>query len=397
MRRLLGVFFIIVMLIYAFSGLLKWAFPFGDPTLIFGLLGLVAIPFSLNEKIIHFKNKTNNIIVLILVLHLLIFGTIFYTISERYYVVKSGKMMFNLIGLFLPIIILRSQQSFAIFRRICWLLLVIAVSLLFRELIENNLERIRYFQEREVQGVSLPDYMSISYFLGSMILLLNDTKSKIGLFLLFITLVFMILLAAKGPLLFLIVCLLAQNRQKIKIFSIKSFVYIIGFVLMVSFFSILTGRSVFTNIEGRLMFFSDGIEADDSSYERIILFNKSIEVIQDNFFFGVGIGGFSKAISSEDARLSPHNIFLELWSETGILPVMILSIIFIVGFVEYNKSIKKFPTSSSKSIVAICLYMTLGLLVSSYLEDLRLTYFWIGVSVAFFTVKFQENNQYVRN
>ena len=72
------------------------------------------------------------------------------------------------------------------------------------------------------------------------------------------------------------------------------------------------------------MFFSDGIEADKSSFARLELFEKAITLISESPILGVGIGGFAKAIGEDDGRLSPHNIFLELWVEVGIFPLIVL-------------------------------------------------------------------------
>ena len=156
------------------------------------------------------------------------------------------------------------------------------------------------------------------------------------------------------------------------------------------------GFSILGNLSGRLLFFSEGIEADHSSLARLALFGKALEIIAVSPILGIGIGGFSKAIGLEDGRLSPYNIFLELWVEAGILPLIVLISLIVFLTVKYCKLLKVFPVDTGRSIISICLYMFLGLLVSSYLEDLRLTYFWLGVSISYFTLLFKEK-KYVWN
>ena len=382
--------FILVLFLYAYSGMEKWLIFFVDPTLVFGLLTLTTLPFFFNKKIINAGNKLNIVIGLILSIHLFILISAFYTVSDSYYIIKIGKIFFNLIALLMPIIILSNEKSFEVLKKYCWYAFIFCLLLLLIELISNNLDRIRFSSGEITEINPLPDYMSISYFLGTMILMWSETRDKLKIFLLFIGFIFMLLLAAKGPILFLAICLFWQYRHKIKIFKLGNLFYILGAILIIQVFSIITNNSVFLNLAGRLLFFSDGLDADQSSLERVFLFGKAIEIIQSNFFFGVGIGGFAKAFSGVDARLSAHNIFLEIWSELGVFPILILIFLFIYSRIQYKKIIKMFPNTYSNSILSIVFYMFLGLLVSSYLEDLRLTYFWVGISVAYSSVMFKK-------
>jgi O-antigen ligase len=221
-------------------------------------------------------------------------------------------------------------------------------------------------------------------------------KNNKKIILLLFAFMFMLLLAAKGPILFLFLSIIAMYWKQIKFFKLKTFFIGLSSVILFVGISFATGSSIFGNLIGRLMFFSEGIEADQSSLGRLVLFGKALELIAESPILGVGIGGFSKAIGGEDGRLSPHNIFLELWVEVGILPLIILFALIIFLTVKYRKLLKVFPDYMGKSIISICLYMFFGLLVSSYLEDLRLTYFWIGVSIAYFALLYREK-KYVRN
>lgn len=376
--------------LYAFSGLLKWIFPFIDPTLLFSLFCVFAILLRYNAKVFVIKNILNFVFVFILVIHLCILSSISYTQSDSYYFIKTGKIFFNLIALVSPLFILASRKSFEVLKKCCFVSLVIVLILLFYELFANNLNRIRFQDDIPGESNPLPDYMSISYYLGSMILMLFDIKSKKKIILSILAFLFMILLAAKGPILFLILSILVVYWKQISGLKIKSILIIIICGLFFAGISILSGASIFGNLSGRLLFFSDGIDADQSSLARLMLFGKALDLISISPILGVGIGGFSKAIGGEDGRLSPHNIFLELWVEAGILPLIVF--LLLIGFLIncYRNLLVKFQCVLGKSIVSICLYMFFGLLVSSYLEDLRLTYFWIGVSISYFALLYRE-------
>lgn len=391
--KILTNFLLVFLFLYAYSGLLKWLITFVDPTLIFGILSMLSIPVFFYIQRISIKYPLNNAVWIVLGIHTFIFVSMFYTISERYYLVKVGKIFFNLIALLMPILILRNKDVFVVLRICCKSALSIGIIILIYELFNNNLTRIR-FQE-DIPGVqnAFPDYMSISYFLGTMILYLFPTKNSKEILLLVLAVIFMLLLAAKGPILFLIITLLIIYRKSLKFFSLKALSFVLGGGVAIFLISLITGSSVFSNLAGRLMFFSDGIEADKSSLERVVLFGKAIDIIQSNILFGVGIGGFSKAMSGEDGRLSPHNIFLELWSETGIIPLILLATLVYYLILHYRKLLRSNDTRDTKAIIAICLYMFFGLMVSSYLEDLRLTYFWLGVSIAYFSLIYKSKDQ----
>lgn len=386
-------FFIILLFLYAYSGLIKWI-PSGiDPTLVFGVLSLISIAFAFKRKIIVLKNELNVLIPMVLLLHLLILISALYTVSTEYYIIKLGKIFFNLIALLTPLVIITGKFGIVTLKKCCWAALIIGLLLLSYEFVNNNLQRIRFLLDADVSSSPLPDYMSISYFLGTMVLMLSDTKIRWKRSLLILAVMFMLLLAAKGPILFLIICMLFLYWKEIKFFRLRTLYFSLSSIIFIVGFSVATGSSLFSNIGGRLMFFSGGIEADQSSLERLILMGKAYEMIIENPFTGVGIGGFSMAMSGSDGRLSPHNIFFELWSEVGVLSVLLMIFIMIYSIIIYRKMIKKFPAKDGKSIVVICLYMFFGLLVGSYLEDLRLTYFWIGVSIAYFSVVIKESNK----
>ena len=388
--------FVSFLFLYAFSGILKWIIFFIDPTLLFAALCFVAIMLAFNTKVLVLENPLNNVIGLVLLLHLCILVSMSYTVSDRYYLIKTGKIFFNLVGLLAPLFILRSRNSFEIFKKCCWLALSFALLLLFFELFNNSLTRIRFQDDIPGETNPFPDYMSLSYFLGTMTLFLLDMKNNKKMILLLFAFMFMLLLAAKGPILFLFLSIMAMYWKQIKFFKLKTFIIGLSSVVLFIGISFATGSSIFGNLIGRLMFFSEGIEADQSSLGRLVLFGKALELIAESPILGVGIGGFSKAIGGEDGRLSPHNIFLELWVEVGILPLIVLFALIVFLTVKYRKLLKIFPDYMGKSIISICLYMFFGLLVSSYLEDLRLTYFWIGVSIAYFALLYREN-KYVRN
>jgi O-antigen ligase len=391
--------FIFSLFFYAFSGLIKWLVFFVDPTLFFGVLTLFAIPFYIDKHKIHFGFKLNYAIWSYIGVYFLIFLSVIYTVSDNYYLIKSGKILFNFLAILMPILILRNYNSFLFLKTISKFSLIFCLLILSYGLLTNNLYWVRYQENNLDEQILTPDYMSISYFLGTMILFLWETKSKPLVLLLICAFIFMIVLAAKGPILFLLPCIFIFHGKSLKIFSFKSFYLALVFVTLIATLNFFLGGSVFNNLIGRLSFFDGGIEADKSSFERIFLMSKSLEIIKDNFIGGVGIGGFSKAINGVDVRLSPHNIFLELWAEVGIFSLLLFFLMIYFIFKEFKFFLFNSTSNISTSIISVNLYLFLALIVSSYVEDMRLNNFWIGVSIAFFSLEYKNsyNVRYNRN
>jgi O-antigen ligase len=118
----------------------------------------------------------------------------------------------------------------------------------------------------------------------------------------------------------------------------------------------------------------------------VILLQKGINLIFENVFLGVGIGGYSKAIGNSDGRLSPHNLFIEVWAETGLIPLFLLIIICVIYFYKFRLLLREYDFQLGENLIYLCLFLFLSNMVSSYLEDLRTTYFWLGVTIAYYTI-----------
>jgi O-antigen ligase len=60
---------------------------------------------------------------------------------------------------------------------------------------------------------------------------------------------------------------------------------------------------------------------DNSTYYRSLQWNSSIEIWRENPIVGSGLGGFAYSWSFADIREYPHNIFLELLAEGGVIAI----------------------------------------------------------------------------
>uniref|UniRef100_UPI004047D5FB O-antigen ligase family protein n=1 Tax=Roseivirga sp. TaxID=1964215 RepID=UPI004047D5FB len=373
-----GLFFL-----FAYSGLTKWVISFVDTTLLFGVLTLFGCVILSNRKIKKI-GPFQSAIILFVLLHFWFCFSALYSLSQSYYQYKLFIVLTNFAIFFLPILIFRDEQSFASLKKLAFYFLVLAEVILLYELLDNNLRALKYtFGEEDSL---IPNYQTVSYFLGSMVILMANSAAIYKRIVLLIAVLFMILLSAKGPLLFIMIAFLVRlkNFRRLNIKNIILIAILGGGVFYgaTRFLQI----NVFSGIAGRLLFFTDGLEADQSSYDRLILLSHAYNVIIDNWLLGVGIGGFSNAVEGIDGRMSPHNLFLEVWSEMGLIALLILAFMIYRFFRLFRQNINLNSDYTGVSLVLICLFLFLGNMVSSILEDLRVTYFWLGMAVAFYSM-----------
>lgn len=62
---------------------------------------------------------------------------------------------------------------------------------------------------------------------------------------------------------------------------------------------------------------------DNSSLVRLYFWYKSFEKIRESHLLGIGAGGFARLIVGRDVQLYPHNIFLEIALEFGIIGLLL--------------------------------------------------------------------------
>lgn len=92
-----------------------------------------------------------------------------------------------------------------------------------------------------------------------------------------------------------------------------------------------------------------GGRRDLSGFLRVVWFNKILPAIRENFFVGVGTGGFSKIITGTDIRTYPHNILAEIGLENGLLGLTtILTILTVTA--KYSLNLIKHPEMETEIV-----------------------------------------------
>ena len=104
------------------------------------------------------------------------------------------------------------------------------------------------------------------------------------------------------------------------------------------------------------------------------------------FLFGVGIGGFSHVAVRYDARLYPHNIFLEIFCELGFIGLILFLLFLGTTFAEIIKKIQSFQNVQARAFLfastMAATFTLIGAQFSGDLNDNRRLWFLLGLSLA---------------
>ena len=266
--------------------------------------------------------------------------SLFYTISPGYSYEKLT--LFVLIGICfsLPIVI-RAIDPIMVVRSYC--LLVFPMALIFchqmyTKYLTSYDEKFMTFQA---------NYLALSELMGFGLVCVFERwwilpRKAWQVPFLITGLAIMLLLGARGPLLFVMACFVIRVLKefvsggiKIKpkaIFQSVALFFVSGLVLVGFYFS--NPMAVERLFERTLSRFSSiGSEfgqeerVGTQTMTRVDLIDRALEYSFESVtstLFGQGIGGFGMRYFGEDKRAYPHNIFLEVLVETGIIGVAFL-------------------------------------------------------------------------
>ncbi len=142
----------------------------------------------------------------------------------------------------------------------------------------------------------------------------------------------------------------AQNPHLIK----RNFAHLTLFLM--SSVIIFVGLNYFLNQEGshfinRLMPLLDSAKTDGSTMERLDFYQSAIKAFLKNPVMGLGLGGWPMYHGLGDISFHPHNIFLEIMAETGMV-----GLLFFVAFLFVClKGLRLSHVLSCPYLMAFCL------------------------------------------
>ncbi|MDR4499373.1 MAG: O-antigen ligase family protein [Candidatus Scalindua sp.] len=209
----------------------------------------------------------------------------------------------------------------------------------------------------------------ILVFLFCLVFLIFNTGSRGPTFSLFLTLLFYFAFFLKRPLI-----------QKVVIIAIVGIIICAAFIFMPQ-----EAQDRFN-----LFSFSESEQGTDYSTGRMPLFSSALLAFYSHPFFGLGTGGFSYHYCSHDTRLYPHNLFLEMGSELGILGIGLIIFFICLNFkviFHIFKNNRRINQANFLSVwgALIFLFEFGGSMVSGDLMSNKLLFFGSGFMWAAYT------------
>ena len=353
------------MIIFLYSGLFKWFNVGFDITLVSLVLTCLILIFKLKSKI-SFIGSEIKILILFGVLYSL---TSYYTISESYFVEKILYLWLAIFSFILPSVILNKNEDLIIFFKVLKIILVCSILFLLYLLLSGQWS---LFILKQDKTLNIPNYLSIGNFIVVYIIY-NFNKVNITNVIFYITaIIILLLLSGRGPVLGLVfvslIYLIRNNKNKFKIvFKVLPVLFILFIIL-----NSLDDSDEIVNTVNR---FSGLLE--NGNNVRNNQFIQALTILGDNLFFGVGIGGYGLASAGLDEFWHPHNIILEILSESGIFISSIFLFFVFKIFIINTINIKL--NDEVYIIYLIALYLFIQSMKSGGIPDMRVTFFWLGL------------------
>lgn len=275
----------------------------------------------------------------------------------------------------IPILIITFDKKFNYIKFYNYFILItIVLSLIYIPIFLIEIQ-LGYGQE---MSAFMSGYLILATCLGASFLIITTCPSRITLisnlfFLKILIIILIFLLGGRGPILFLLLCygtfLLLNSRISLKINKHK-LLLILCFSLFASFFIFLFLINNTDYIDPliertKTRFLNFG--SDESSTDRIFFFTSSLNKIfssLNTFIFGIGLNGFGIDILNIDSKAHPHNLILEVFLETGLIGLILISIFFYLIFNNFNR--KRFLS------FYVVFFLLLNIMKSSSLPELRL-------------------------
>lgn len=318
------------------------------------------------------QNKNSVTILLIFIVFLAsYFGSSIYTSSSDYYITKMifsvGVVCSFLFGLYAT-----DEIKTHFFKYFPVAVIFLTFSYFINIFVGFDPEKLR-------------EYIGNSLVIGELIglLMIRVYFSKVNFRLTYLVLlaIFLVGLGARGPLVFAILIILFFSALRFYRFKIRF--KLRHLVLLSLIFASVASQIPDKYYDNFSKTFIDGFSrfellvSDDkgaSINAREDMLSVTVDKIDENVFFGYGLGSFGNEIYRSDYRAYPHNVPLEIWFEAGVLPFLLFHLlIFIISMFLLQR--KNFL------YLAMIAYLYLNILKSSSFEELRLFFFILGISV----------------
>jgi len=369
-----------------------------DLTLVSAFLVTIIMIVHMKTTLYKLSSKKVELIGILTLFYLFMIFSLGYTSSPSASIIKTINFGTMALAFYFPLLV----KDFNLHKFISSLTVLIFISSVvflnfYTKYLDRDAAMILSMGEAEArQMTSL--YLTVSWLNGILVLFYFFKKNQtswIQWSILSIAFIFLISAGGRGPLIFAILVLgvyfLYQLLQTFNTFRLKKL--IIPVLILIS----ITASTIFIvsntditknnkslklvdNTINRLMELSNTKDGGASAHSRIENANFSIAKINQNPFWGYGVGSYAYEKEHIDILDYPHNLFLEVWFELGFLPLIIFLFLFYRVYTNID------PNQCAWCL-ALYFYFILNILKSSSLIDIRMM---LGFYAIFITIEYIE-------
>lgn len=234
-------------------------------------------------------------------------------------------------------------------------------------------------------------YLTVGYLCGLIVLLLLRFSklfvSKLNILFIFIFIFILLVSGARGPLLFMAISMIVFiTVSKIKITRVH-FIYAFVLLGILLSFNISIGADYLSMLDRSNQRFSllFAEDAGNSVNTRLNYISFSLDKISSevsNFFFGMGVNSYGILSTGKDIFSHPHNIFLEIFFEIGLLGLIFFIALFCLFFYYIFKH--------ERELLPVFIYLVLNAMKSSSYVQSRILFGMIGI-LFFIIIQKQKN------
>ncbi len=260
----------------------------------------------------------------------------------------------------------------------------------------NGIRLSSFFGQEMVLGNYIARLMPL--LIGIILYYHNSSKKALFIGFLFLILsdILVYISGERSAFFFLILTtiILVAASNKWKLLRLVSFIVSIVIIILLSVFNPSVKERMIdstinqTNITGDEIYFF--------SYEHTSLYKTALNIFYDNPIFGVGTKMFRLICNDENYRLvdkineieyirscstHPHNVFLQLLAETGLVGFLPVFVLFIFIIFQFCRQIVAtwFKKTAFLSDFQICLYISIMLSIWPLVPSLNIFNNWISI------------------
>ncbi len=313
-----------VLLLFVFSGMLKWlpGLPV-DPTVFFGAGVVLCCARVLLLGSVRVGQWAMLILGTALAFSAWYLLTATFTVSTSFWTFKAAALVLNFLALVAPIVCFRTERHFVWFDRCLWALAGACIAVVFAFYATGNIDFLIY-QGFDKEALRIPDYLVIGSLIGLGVLSLLAVPRAWRVAFAVCGILAMLVLAARGPILFVALLILlggfirrGHGRATLP-----------GPLLAPVLLGVLAVAAL--NWQGAELAFGRfaAILGDETAYEgalRVGEFSIALDVIAQAPVVGVGLGGYGMAGYEMEENFYPHNLFLEAFAEAGVVGLILFA------------------------------------------------------------------------